>query len=321
MTTTIEPAQAQKATTRVLALDVTRKCQAQCGHCYNESSPSGTAGDMTREDWLAVLDQAAAMGVGQIQFIGGEATLHPDLSDLVNRALDLGMVVEVFSNLIHVRPELWPVLRQRGVVLATSYCSDQATEHESITKHRGSYRRTKANIIKAVRHGIPVRAALVDIRKGQRVDEAKAELRALGVTNIRTDRLRGIGCGAGEGGGQDTAELCGNCTHGRAAIMPNGDVAGCVMSGAMMTAGNVHGTPLAAIIGGQEWQSIAARIPSPRPDGHGACVPDSCTPKEDSCQPSPGVDPWENFRATTCNPDQDGSDCSPAESDACGPSY
>ena len=32
VTTTIEPAQAQKATTRVLALDVTRKCQAQCGH-------------------------------------------------------------------------------------------------------------------------------------------------------------------------------------------------------------------------------------------------------------------------------------------------
>jgi sulfatase maturation enzyme AslB (radical SAM superfamily) len=319
VTTTIAPAQIER-TTRFLALDITRKCQAQCAHCYNESGPSGTAGDMTRADWLSVLEQAAVMGAGQIQFIGGEATLHPDLPVLVNHAIGLGMAVEVFSNLIHVRAELWPVLRQRGVVLATSYYSDQADEHESITSHRGSYKRTKANIVKALGYRIPVRAALVDIREGQRVEEAKAELRALGVTNIRTDRLRGIGRGAGEGGG-DTAELCGNCTHSRAAIMPNGDVAGCVMSGAMMTAGNVHGTPLAAIIDSPAWKDIASRIPSPRPDGHGACVPDSCTPNEDSCQPSPGADPWEEYRATACNPDSDGSDCSPAESTACGPKY
>ncbi len=320
MTTTIEPTQIEATATRFLALDITRTCQASCGHCYNSSGPSGTAGDMTRADWLSVLDQAAIMGVDRVQFIGGEATLHPDLAELVNHAIDLRMEVEVFSNLIHIRPDMWRVLRQRGVTLATSYYSDNPDEHEGITKHRGSYEKTKANIATAISYGIPVRAALVEIREGQRTEEATAELHALGVTNIRTDRLRGIGRGAGEGSVQNPAELCGHCTKGRAAIMPNGDVAGCVMSGAMMTAGNVHGTPLAAIIDSQAWRDIAARVPNPR--GQGGCAPDSCTPREDSCQPSPGADePWKGFQATACNPDSDGSDCSPAESDACDPAY
>ncbi|MBC3842742.1 hypothetical protein GXW82_28895 [Streptacidiphilus sp. 4-A2] len=88
---------------------------------------------MTRGGWLSVLDQAAQTGFTRVQFIGGEPTLHPALSDLVNRAVELGLSVEVFSNLMHVRESLWPVLRQRGVSLATSYYSDQADEHDRIT--------------------------------------------------------------------------------------------------------------------------------------------------------------------------------------------
>lgn len=324
MTTTVEPAkttESASATLRFLALDITRKCQATCPHCYNESGPAGEHGELTRENWLSVIGQAHQMGVTQVQFIGGEATLHPDLPELVNRAVELGISVEVFSNLIYVRRALWPVLRQRGVTLATSYYSDRAEEHDEITRKRGSYKRTRANIVKALGYRIPVRAALVDVLDGQRLDAAAAELRALGVTNIRTDRVRGIGRGAGADRAPDPSELCGYCTKGRAAVMPNGDVGGCVMSGGMMVAGNVLTTPLAAIVGCQAWQDIAARIPQPQ--GRAACVPDSCTPKEDSCQPSPGTDlsVWEDFKATGCNPNSDGDDCSPAEQEACGPAY
>ncbi|MFC1439760.1 radical SAM protein [Streptacidiphilus sp. N1-10] len=150
MTTTIEPQQAASTTTRFLALDLTRKCQAKCAHGYNQSGPSGTHGDIAREDWLNVLGHASRMGVTRVQFIGGEVTLHPDLADLINYALELGTGVEVFSNLIDVRDVLWPVLRQRGVSLATSYYSDRADEHEKITQHRGAYLKTKANIEKSI---------------------------------------------------------------------------------------------------------------------------------------------------------------------------
>lgn len=348
MTITDEPAPAttEMPRTRSLALDLTRACQAACDHCYNHSGPGKTTGAMTREDWLSVLDQAAAMGARRVQFIGGEPTLHPDLPKLINHAVDSGLAVEIFSNLIHIRPHLWPVLRQRGVALATSYYSDHADEHDQITHHRGSYQRTKANITKALAFRIPLRAALVQVRNDQRVVQAEAELRELGVTHIRTDHVRSIGRGAGATDLHDVNELCGNCTRGRAAVMPDGSVAGCVMSGGMMTAGNVRTQPLTSIIGSTAWHEIAAQIPqrnanrqngctpdedscqpSPGTDPlhdlpvSDACTPDSCTPKEDSCQPSPSADPWAGITTTACNPDQDGSDCAPAESEACEPSY
>jgi pyruvate-formate lyase-activating enzyme len=289
---------------RRLALDITRACQAACDHCYNASGPSGTSGEMTHQDWLSVLDQAAVMGVQKIQLIGGEPTLHPGLSELVNRALDLGMQIEVYSNLIHVRASLWPVLRQRDVVLATSYYSDRADEHEEVTHHRGSYARTKGNIKKAVGYGIPLRAGIVHVLENQRIEAAAAELRGLGVTRIHIDRVRKFGRAAGDSNCDDASELCGNCTRGRAAILPSGDVAGCVMSAGMMTAGSVRNQPLASIIGNTAWQNIEALIPPHRSSSREGCVPD-----EDSCMPSPGHDP-DSLWAGGCVPDEDS--CAPS---------
>lgn len=288
-----------------IALDLTRACQANCTHCYNDSGPRRGHGTMTSSDWKSVIDGACELGARRAQFIGGEPFLHPDLPDLIDHAVQRGMQVEVFSNLIHVRELLWPVLRQPGVTLATSYYSDQPDEHEAITRHRHSYTKTRANITRALAYGIPLRAAVVHVHEGQRIAQAEAELRALGVEDIRTDRLREIGRGAGahsadepcRHGADDTStpaadrldELCGHCAHGRAAVLPDGSVAGCVMSGGMMTAGNVRRTPLAQIVTSPKWAALAAAIPQ--------------------------------RTATACNPNSDGDDCAPAESPACSPAY
>lgn len=343
MTTLLEPPATTSLLTR-LALEVTHACQAHCGHCYNDSGPSGTDGEMTREDWLSVLAQAAACGARQVQFIGGEPTLYAHLPELINAGVEHGMAVEVFSNLIHIRDSMWPVLRQRGVTLATSYYSSQAAEHDGIMRHRGAHAKTAANIATAVRYRIPVRVSIIDVTEGQNIDGATAELRALGVTSIRTDRVRGIGRAATGQDAHQISELCGRCARGRAAVMPNGDVAGCVMSGALLVAGNVRTTPLREIITSPEWAELAASIPAPRGgDAHEWCSPESdgcqphadppapwpdeevtaargCTPDEDSCQPTPDAVPPAAM-ATACNPDSDGSDCAPAETEACGPSY
>lgn len=145
MITSVEPTSAEKTTTRLLWLDLTRKCQLNCTHCYNASGPDGTHGTMTGEDWISVLDQATAYGVRNIQFIGGEPTMHPDFTDLVDHALTIGLHVEVFSNLVHVSNECWEIFQRRGVSLATSYYSDRAEEHEGMTRRR-SHDRTRTNI-------------------------------------------------------------------------------------------------------------------------------------------------------------------------------
>ncbi|WP_411146997.1 radical SAM protein [Streptomyces sp. x-80] len=291
-----------------LALEITGQCQNTCKtHCYAQSGPMNSHGTMTRDDWFALLDQAAGLGVTMVQYIGGEPTLHPYLPQLVGRALSLGIRVEVFTNLVHIRPSMWHAFEHDGVTLATSYYSNNAAEHEKITGGRGSYARTKANIIEAIRRGIPLRAGIIHVLDEQNVHGALAELRQLGVTgHIGIDRVRAIGNGNTTGVNiHNPAELCGRCGTDRAAISPDGIVTPCVMS-RWMTAGDIQRQSLAEILTGSAWADQMATIPR----GTGACVPDSCTPREDSCQPSPGQ--------TGCAPDD--SACQPGQP-ACLPKF
>ncbi|MGH3823632.1 MAG: radical SAM protein [Pseudonocardiaceae bacterium] len=161
-------------------LEVTGKCQLSCVHCYAESGPSGTHGRMGAADWLRVIDEGVALGVSAVQFIGGEPTFHPDLMTLVRHAVNRGLRVEIFSNLVHVRPVLWEMFSLPGVSLATSYYSDESDQHEAITGRRGSHAKTRANIAEAVKRTISLRVGVIDLEHSQRWQQSVDELSAPG---------------------------------------------------------------------------------------------------------------------------------------------
>lgn len=270
---------------RFLWMELSGKCQLECLHCYAESSPAGTDGTMTLQDWFRVIDQAAAIGTNLVQFIGGEPTLYKGLPDLIARALDAKVKVEVYSNLVHVTPPLWEAFSQPGVRLATSFYSDDPVQHMRITG-TNTMPRTQNNIVKALKLGIPLRVGMVHVNEDQRVKEAKALLTGLGVTQIGTDRLRVLG--RPRRGAPDITELCGNCGCGSAAVLPDGSLTPCPMS-RWMTAGDVRtmGLQTALVAMRADAAKIAAAVPRPT-----MCGPDndgSCNPCEPSC--TPGCDP------------------------------
>lgn len=238
-------------------LEITGKCQLLCAHCYADSGPQGTHGAMRADDWRRVIEQLAAQGVTMAQFIGGEPMLHPDLAELIGFALDRGLRVEVFSNLVHVPPALWTVLERDGVSLATSYYSDDPAEHAAVTG-RPSHGRTRANIAEIVRRDIPLRAGVIDVREGQRVSAGQRELETIGVRQIGTDRLRQVGRGVRDQR-PDTSQLCGRCVSGVIAVSPDGSVWPCVFS-RWLPVGNVLEAALADILGSPEAQRVREEL-------------------------------------------------------------
>ncbi|WP_283137233.1 radical SAM/SPASM domain-containing protein [Rhizohabitans arisaemae] len=265
-----------------LAAELTGRCQLSCSHCYASSGPLVGHGAMTGDDWCRLIDEAAALAIHEVQFIGGEPTRHPEFERILTHAIDK-VQVEVFTNLYRIKESLWERLARPGVSLATSFYSNQQSEHARITGRHDGYGRTRANIIRAVGLGISIRAAIVDMLPGQHIEEARTELSALGVTRIRVDRLRGIGRAATLTAAPDPSQLCGRCGDKRLAVSPSGDVTPCVLSRWMIT-GNVLAQPLAAIVGGQAWYEALTRIP----------------PVTGVCDPE-------------CNPASDGADCAPAQ--------
>lgn len=283
-------------------LELTGKCQLECTHCYADSGPSGTHGTMTYSDWIAAIDQAAALGTSMVQFIGGEPTLYAGLPGLVTHTLSLGIEVEVYSNLVHVTPALWELFTQPGVRLATSYYTDDPGQHQKITG-RPTLRHTRANIAQAVAKGIPLRVGIIDLGDGQRVKAAQAELAELGATNISVDRMRLLGRPARTA--CDASELCGNCGDGIAAILPDGSVTPCPLS-RWMSAGNLATKPLAELAA-----SVRALAAADIQPAH----PHACKPP---CEPqcTPGCNPGVNAPGggDGCNP---AKNCNP--NDPCKP--
>ncbi|MGW6145697.1 radical SAM protein, partial [Streptomyces sp. NPDC055140] len=213
-----------------IELEITRRCQLTCpSHCYAEAGPTQGHGVMTGDDWKRVISEAAALGAKRIQLIGGEPTLHPDFAALVEHALVEGLEVQVYSNLFRVRREHWALFARPGITLATSYYADTGDGHDQVTGRKGSHARTRANLVEARRRGIHVRVGIVDVVDGQRVQEARAELEALGITDVHTDRVRAVGNAAKGASLPSTSSLCGRCAHGMAAILSDGTVTPCVL--------------------------------------------------------------------------------------------
>ncbi|MFB4193207.1 radical SAM protein [Streptomyces carpaticus] len=271
-------------------LEITGSCNLRCRHCYANSSPQGSHGTMTDADWLRVLGELAGLGVRDVQFIGGEPTLHPGLPGYIDRALDQGMAVEVFSNMTHIGPRLWEVLRRDGVRLAFSYYSDDPAAHDAVTGAGGAHARTRANIRRARELGVPLRGNVVELPAPAHAEGGRRDLLELGIREVGTDRVRPYGRGAAEagrasgaGGAGRAAEcggLCGRCGHGRLAVLPDGRVTPCVFA-RWLTLGNVRERSLPEICAGAATRrardELAAHFPPPADNTTPVCLPD-CGP-------------------------------------------
>lgn len=77
-------------------LALTYNCNNKCGHCYVERE-KGMA-SLTLAQWKEVLNKLWDVGVPHVCFTGGEATVHPDLTALIEYAEEVGIVTGLLTN-------------------------------------------------------------------------------------------------------------------------------------------------------------------------------------------------------------------------------
>jgi pyrroloquinoline quinone biosynthesis protein E len=79
-----------------LLCELTYRCNLQCPYCYNPLDYPRYRDELSTAQWSGVLESAAALGVVQAHFSGGEPTLRRDLAELVRAASR----AELYTNLI-----------------------------------------------------------------------------------------------------------------------------------------------------------------------------------------------------------------------------
>jgi pyrroloquinoline quinone biosynthesis protein E len=79
-----------------LLAELTHRCPLRCPYCSNPVALERASDELTEEEWRRVLGEAAALGVLQVHFSGGEPMARRDLLALIAAASDHGL----YSNLI-----------------------------------------------------------------------------------------------------------------------------------------------------------------------------------------------------------------------------
>ena len=98
-----------------MLLELTHRCPLQCPYCSNPLHLERAGDELPTSVWESVLEQAAALGVLQVHFSGGEPMARGDLSVLVRQAAKLGLYSNLITSAVLLNAASLGVLAEAGL--------------------------------------------------------------------------------------------------------------------------------------------------------------------------------------------------------------
>ena len=141
---------------RLLALNLTRRCNLACAHCYLDAGPRAARGELTTAEVQSLLHDAAECGDGiMVVLTGGEPLLRRDLEDIVSHGAKLGMAMVAGSNGTTLTARRVSSLQRAGLLgVGVSVDSLDPGKHDRFRGKPGSWLRTMAGIEECRRQGL-----------------------------------------------------------------------------------------------------------------------------------------------------------------------
>jgi pyrroloquinoline quinone biosynthesis protein E len=151
-----------------LLAEITYRCPLHCPYCSNPVAaslreaprrPQGdgyTNGELTTDEWKRVIREAAALGVLQIGFSGGEPLSRRDLAELICAAREANLYTNLITSGIGLDDDRVRMLRDAGLdSIQLSFQSDESSLADEIAGARAHKRKLEvAAKIRAA--GIPL---------------------------------------------------------------------------------------------------------------------------------------------------------------------
>jgi pyrroloquinoline quinone biosynthesis protein E len=169
-----------------LIAELTHRCPLQCAYCSNPLALDPPKAELTTEDWKRVLDQAAALGILQVHFSGGEPMARRDLVELVAHAARAGLYTNIITSGLLLSDAAMAALLDAGIDHIQLSFQDAEVAHAD---RFGGYHGGHAKKLEAARlireAGLPLTANFVIHRQNiERIDAMIALGEALGAERI-----------------------------------------------------------------------------------------------------------------------------------------
>jgi PqqA peptide cyclase len=86
------------STPLALVAELTHRCPLHCVYCSNPLELAKREAELSTETWIRIFDEAAAFGVIQADFTGGEPLVRTDIAELVHAARKAGLYVSLITS-------------------------------------------------------------------------------------------------------------------------------------------------------------------------------------------------------------------------------
>src|SRR6266478_3810019 len=127
-----------------LLAEITYRCPLHCPYCSNPMQARNDQ-ELTTNEWTRVIREAAALGVLQIGFSGGEPLVRRDLPDLVRAAREANLYTNLITSGIGLDDDRLDALRDAGLdSVQLSFQSDNTDLADEIAGARAHQRKLDA---------------------------------------------------------------------------------------------------------------------------------------------------------------------------------
>ena len=178
-----------------LLAELTHRCPLGCPYCSNPLELERAGAELDTATWCRVLDEAAALGVLQVHFSGGEPLVRRDLADIVARAAEVGLYGNLITSGIGLDRARVAALQRAGLEHVQLSLQDTDELAGDRIAHRPGAQAEKRRAAEAVRDaGLPLTLNAVVHRQNLARLDAMIELAvALGAERLEIAHVQYYG--------------------------------------------------------------------------------------------------------------------------------
>ncbi|MEM2873121.1 MAG: radical SAM protein [Nitrososphaerales archaeon] len=176
----------------------TNRCNLNCLHCHQDSSPMPSYSELTTSQAFKVIDNMSDAGVAILTFSGGEPLLRKDLYDAIKRANDNGMLCTIASNGTLMTHDVAKNLAKVGIKrVEIGLDGARAETHDFLRNKPGSFEATIEGIRNCATVGFDELATTMTLHSKNihELEETMNLAEKLGATRFYLNRLIPAGRG------------------------------------------------------------------------------------------------------------------------------
>ncbi|MCP8323932.1 MAG: radical SAM protein [Candidatus Methylarchaceae archaeon HK02M2] len=182
----------------VIVWNFTNRCNLNCLHCHQDSSPESSHQELTTLQAYKVVDNMSDGGVVILTLSGGEPLLRKDVFDVIKRANDNGMLCTIASNGTLITLEVAKRLAKVGIKrIEIGLDGATAKTHDFLRNKPGSFKSTIEGIRNCSSEGFDELAVTMTLHS-ENVNELEKTMdlaERLGATRFYLNRLIPAGRG------------------------------------------------------------------------------------------------------------------------------